>query len=193
MGGLKDSEYDALSAMRDMQTRRQHGWATDADGIELKIVERLRTAALCEVADLSTVTTLPGPPQWAARLTPEGHDALVYLPARRSGIPGVAPTTDRPAGVREVKLRPKAMEVLRLYLSLGHRLRQPPAPGLEEAVRTAQRDDRDSAWVLQVTEPQLASIAYAMWLEAHAHNVAAANRLAREHDARYQPSTAAPS
>ncbi|MCA6090992.1 DUF6417 family protein [Streptomyces sp. SCA3-4] len=136
--------------------------------------------------------TLPGPPQWAARLTLERHDALVYLPARRSGTPGVASVTDRPAGTREVTLRPKAMEVLRLYLSLGHRLRQPPALGLEEAVRMAQRDDTGNAWALQATEPQLDSIAYAMWLEAPAHTVAPANRLARDHDARYRPSTAAP-
>ncbi|MBZ4321208.1 DUF6417 family protein [Streptomyces huiliensis] len=191
MGGLKDAEYEALLTLRDLEGQQRHGWATDGCGVAPQAVERLRAAGLCETAGRSALAALPGPPRWAARLTPEGHDALVYLPARRWGDGGAAPDPGLPAGTREVRLRPQAMEVLRLYLGLGPRLRRPPAPGLEEAVRTARRADKGSAWTLHVTDAQLASIAYAMWLEARAHTVAPANRLAREHDACHKPSNGA--
>ncbi|MBP2400710.1 hypothetical protein [Streptomyces syringium] len=92
MGVLKNSEYTDLAALRDEQERRQHGWATDACGIDLKAVDRLQKDGLSEMADAHTLHQLrPGPPQWAARLTPEGHDTLVYLPARRSATPSPRP------------------------------------------------------------------------------------------------------
>ncbi|MEV4436660.1 hypothetical protein, partial [Streptomyces sp. NPDC049585] len=46
MGGLKDPEYEALLVLRDTGARQQHGWVTDDCGIALKIVDRLRAAAL---------------------------------------------------------------------------------------------------------------------------------------------------
>ncbi|MEU5428491.1 hypothetical protein AB0H73_23290 [Streptomyces olivoreticuli] len=186
--GLKDSEYEALAAVRDGQHQHEHGWVTDDSHLTLSAVDRLRSMGLCELADHATLDTLrPGPPQWAARLTPEGHDTLVYVPERRNTRP--APTANHSEGVREITLRPHAMGAVRLYLRLGDRLRQPPAPGLEEAVRAAQRDDQGSIWHLHVTEAQAASIGYALWLEGHAHNVRSTNYLAREHNVLYEPST----
>ncbi|MGW1908204.1 DUF6417 family protein [Streptomyces cinnamoneus] len=58
---------------------------------------------------------------------------------------------------------------------------------MAEAVRTAHRAAQGSGWRLHVTTPQLESIAYALWLEARAHSVDSANRLARESGVRHDP------
>ncbi|MCC3771182.1 DUF6417 family protein [Streptomyces sp. UNOC14_S4] len=184
--GLSDSEYESLAALRDGQHQYEHGWATYTSRLTLRAVDRLRSMGLCELADFATRETLrPGPPQWAARLTPEGHDTLVYVPERRDTRP--VPAANHPEGTREITLRPQAMDAVRLYLRLGPRLRQPPAPGLEAAVRAAQRADHGNIWHLHVTEAQAASIGYALWLETHAKTVRSAHYLAREHDVRYEP------
>lgn len=84
--------------------------------------------------------------------------------------PSPRPAHEIPDGAREVELLPAAFEVVGLYLSLAGDLRQPPAPGLADAVRAAERADTGSSWRLQVTAPQADSIAYALWLEARAHS-----------------------
>nr|WP_192939030.1 DUF6417 family protein [Streptomyces cinnamoneus] len=127
MGALKDSEYQALAALSDGKGQHQHGWATDDCGIDLKIIDRLHKMGLCEMADANTLRQLhPDPPHWAARLTPEGHDTLTYLPTRRSTTrPPHPSTSERPQGTREVRLRPAAMDTVRLCLRLAadlHRL-----------------------------------------------------------------------
>ncbi|MGI5526835.1 DUF6417 family protein [Streptomyces syringium] len=188
MGVLNDSEYQDLAALRDDQDRHQHGWATDTCGIDLRAVDRFVQIGLCEMADADTLLQLrPGPSQWAARLTPEGHDTLVYLPARRSNTPSPRPRHPGPEATREVQLRPKALEAVRLYLALESDLRQPPAHGLDDAVHAAQRADTGSGWLLHLTEPQVDSVAYALWLEARAHSVGPANRFARECGSKYKP------
>ncbi|CAM5312004.1 DUF6417 family protein [Streptomyces abikoensis] len=190
MGALKDPEHQALAALRNEQAQHDHGWATDSSGIGLNIVDRLRKIGLCEMADADTLNQLgPGPAHWAARLTPEGHDTLVYLPARRSTTPSPRPAHEIPEGTREVELLPAALEAVRLYLSLAGDLHRAPAPGLAEAVRAAQRADTGTGWRLNVTAPQADSIAYALWLEARAHSMGPANRFARQHDSQYKPST----
>ncbi|WP_370422236.1 DUF6417 family protein [Streptomyces sp. QH1-20] len=190
MGVLKDPEYQDLAALRDGQDRQQHGWATDTCGIDPRIVDRLLKIGLCEMANADTLLQLrPGPPQWAARPTPEGHDTLGYLPARRFNAPSARSTHARPEATREVELRPKALEAVRLYLSLASDLRQPPAPGLADAVEAAQRAASGSGWLLHLPEPQVGSVAYALWLEARAHSVGPANRLAREYDSQYKPTS----
>ncbi|WP_372412571.1 DUF6417 family protein [Streptomyces luteireticuli] len=189
VGVLKTSDYQALTAVRDGQHQHEHGWASADGRITLTAVERLRTMGLCEMAGFDTLDALrPGPPQWAARLTPEGHDTLLYLPVRRTTARPSPPRTGHPGEACEIGLRPQAMDAVLLYLSLGDRLRRPPAPGLEAAVRTAQRAEKGSTWCLRVTRAQADSIAYALWLEARAHSVGPANRLAREHDVQYEPS-----
>ncbi|MFI0912470.1 hypothetical protein [Streptomyces abikoensis] len=187
MGVLKDSEYSDLATLRDIQDENPHGWVTDTCGLATRTVHRLYATGLCELADDDTLGTLPGPPQWAARLTPEGHDTLVYIPERRATTRPPHPTTTHPDDAREVTLLPQAMDAVRLYLNLTGRLRQPPAPGLEEAVRTARRDEQRSAWHLYVTDAQADSIAYALWLEARAHTIRPAHRFAREHHTMYKP------
>lgn len=145
MGALKDPEHQALTSLRDAQDQ-PHGWATDSCGVGLKAVEHLQKIGLCEMADADTLLQLRlTPPRWAARLTPEGHDTLVYLPARRFAIPLPRPAHEIPEKTREVELRPKALEAVRLYLSLADDLHRPPAPGLADAVRAAQRPGSGSA------------------------------------------------
>ncbi|MFQ6197069.1 hypothetical protein [Streptomyces sp. NPDC000405] len=188
MGSLKNSEYSDLATLRDTQDKSPHGWATDTCGLATRTVGRLRATGLCELADDDTLSTLPGHPKWAARLTAEGHDTLLYVPQRRATACPPHPTTAQPEDAREVTLLPQAMDAVRLYLSLTGRLRRPPAPGLEEAVRTARREEKRSAWHLYVTQAQAESIAYALWLEARAHTIRSAHRFAREHDTMYKPS-----
>lgn len=121
-------------------------------------MNRLFATGLCELADDDTLGTLPGLPQWAAQLTPEGHDTLLYIPERRATTRPPRPTTIHPEDAREVTLLPQAMDAVRLYLTLTGRVRRPPAPGLEEAVRTARRDEKRSAWHLFVTQAQVEPI-----------------------------------
>ncbi len=129
----------------------------------------------------------PDPPQWAARLTPEGHDTLVHFPARQATSPSPRPAHETPETAREVELRPTAMEAVRLYLSLADDLRRRPVPGLADAVRAAQRADSGSGWRLYLTGPQMDSVAYALWLEARARSAGPTHRLAQKYLSKYEP------
>lgn len=126
MGSLKNSEYSDLTTLRDSQDKSPHGWATDTCGLATRTVDRLHATGLCELTDDDTLSTLPGPPKWAARLTAEGHDTLIYVPQRRATTRPPHPTTAHPEDAREVTLLPQAMDAVRLCLSLTGGLRRPP-------------------------------------------------------------------
>lgn len=68
-------------------------------------------------------------------------------------------------------------------------LHRPPAPGLADAVRAAQRADLGSGWRLHLTDPQLDSVMYALRLEARAHSVGPANPRVRQYDSQYKPTS----
>ncbi|WP_374284077.1 DUF6417 family protein [Streptomyces sp. UNOB3_S3] len=110
-------------------------------------------------------------------------------PATSRNHPPSAPD-DRPSRRRARGHAPAPGHGRGTALSEPHRRSSPapPAPGLEEAVRTARREEKRSAWHLYVTRAQAESIAYALWLEARAHTIRSAHRFAREYDTMYKPS-----
>ncbi|MFJ2170326.1 DUF6417 family protein [Streptomyces griseofuscus] len=123
--------------------------------------------------------------EWAARLTPEAHDALVY--ARTTAVP--TPWAEPAEHERLVELRPSQMDALRRYLSLTQRLRVPPAAGLAERVRTAYFDRAKNRWITCLAEEQATSAAYAFFLHSVHDSVAEANRFAREYGTVYHVDT----
>ncbi|MFE2970401.1 hypothetical protein ACFXKC_43500 [Streptomyces sp. NPDC059340] len=75
--------------------------------------------------------------RWAARLTPYGHDTLVYGQSRPRAEP---PSGEAAPDRQPVELIPSRMAVLRVFVGLTGRLRVPPADGQKEQVRTASCD-----------------------------------------------------
>ncbi|KND38764.1 hypothetical protein IQ64_38205 [Streptomyces stelliscabiei] len=121
---------------------------------------------------------------WAARLSPAGHDLLLY--ARTRPRPGTA--VDEPdAGRRLVKLLPSQMAALRLFLGLAGRLRVPVAAGLAEQARTARSDRGARRWLLYLTPEQMESVAYGFWLHRMTGSAMEANHFARDYGITHHP------
>ncbi|MFE2669260.1 DUF6417 family protein [Streptomyces mirabilis] len=118
------------------------------------------------------------PGRWAARLTLCGHDTLTYGQSRPwpSPPPGGEEETDRQA----VELIRPQMAALRVFVGLADRLRVPPAAGLAEQVRTASCDHGIKRWRLYLTQGQVASVAYGLWLHRMTGSAAEANCFARD-------------
>ncbi|MFC0843471.1 hypothetical protein ACFH04_06945 [Streptomyces noboritoensis] len=158
-----------------------HGWAGPACGISAAVFRGLAGQGLCEMAGRELLPTLGFGRHigWAARLTTDGHDALIYETSRKATASrDLEPPAD-PA-LRLLAVPPADMAVLRRYLSVASQLRHPPAEGLEEAV-TSARQGRSGRYEMWLTPAQAASVARAFFLEGVGGAIAAANRLGREY------------
>ncbi|MET7609279.1 DUF6417 family protein [Streptomyces avermitilis] len=142
---------------------------------------------LAEVADREIRAELSAydgkPVLWAARLSAHGHDALESgaaspTPAAHPGFPA--------AGEQAIGLRPAQMDALRVYLSLGTRLRLPPADGLIERVRTAYFDRPGNRWRLCLNTDQIESVAYGFYLRSLTGSDLEANTFRRDHGIVYR-------
>jgi hypothetical protein len=178
---------EALRVLRDHEEVAEHGWVVlgALRPEHHKQVEAAVGQGLVELADREMRAELSAyegrPIRWAARLTGPGRDVLVYTEA--SPAPEHQP--GGPAqGERLVELRRSEMEALRLYVHLGEWLHLPPAAGLTDKVRTARQ--LGSLWVLYLTEEQIASVAYALYLRSMSGSVAEANRFARQYGVAYR-------
>ncbi|MFF3763580.1 DUF6417 family protein [Streptomyces sp. NPDC001922] len=186
--GISDWQHTTLTQVRDGQAGTGHGWVTEKSGINRESVEALLRLGLCETADYAVRAVMePQPVEWAARLTPDGHDVLLFATARRGGPPPHRTGSEPAPGRREVLLRPSEMTALRVFLHLAGRLRLDPAPGLADAVRDARFQSAENRWALHVTHAQMHSIARAFHLERLTGHATASNRFAREYGVRYPP------
>ncbi|MFG3590473.1 DUF6417 family protein [Streptomyces sp. NPDC047990] len=181
-----------LEALCERGQAAGHGWTLDTEFL-LPHQQQARTLAgqgLVELAgreDRAELSVLEGRPvRWAARLTPHGYDALTYGRLR----PRAEPTPAESGTGRPVELIPSQMAALRVFIHLAGQLRLPPAEGLAERVRTASCDHGIKRWRLHLTEEQIASVAYGLWLHRMTGSAAEANRFFREYGTTYLPSRA---
>ncbi|MGK5497282.1 DUF6417 family protein [Streptomyces sp. URMC 125] len=122
----------------------------------------------------------------AARITPEGLDALAWR-HRRTGADEPCPAwrakQDDPAW-REIALRPGEMLLLRRYTHLASDLQAAPAAAgtLWEALIEAHLDPTANQWRLQLDDARLAGLAHAARLEALTGSATIRNRLHRVYD-----------
>ncbi|MEU5445443.1 DUF6417 family protein [Streptomyces griseofuscus] len=185
------SRVELLEMLRDVGQARGQAWVLfdDVSAGQQQAAEAAARRGLVEVADQEALVELSvhegRTVEWAARLTPEAHDALVY--ARTTAVP--TPWAEPAEHERLVELRPSQMDALRRYLSLTQQLRVPPAAGLAERVRTAYSDRAKSRWITCLTEEQATSAAYAFFLHSVHGSVAEANRFAREYGTVYRVDT----
>lgn len=189
--GEKMSRVELLEMLRDVGTARGQAWVLfdDVSAGQRQAAEAAARRGLVEVAGQEALEELSvhegRTVEWAARLTPEAHDALVY--AQTTVVPN--PWAEPAQSERLVELRPSQMDVLRRYLSLTQQLRVPPAAGLAERVRTAYFDRSRSRWIMCLSEEQATSAAYAFFLHSVHGSVAEANRFAREYGTVYRADT----
>ncbi|MFD9657739.1 DUF6417 family protein [Streptomyces mirabilis] len=124
------------------------------------------------------------PVRWAARLTPYGHGTFTYGQSRpRAEHPPGEAGPDR----QVVELIPSQMAALSVFVGLDGQLRVPPADGLAEQGHTASCDHEIKRWRLHLTQEQIASVAYGLWLHRMTGSVADANRFARENGVVHSP------
>jgi hypothetical protein len=102
------------------------------------------------------------PVRWAARLTPYGHDTLTYGCSRTRAEP--------PPGGEEADRQ--AMELIPSQMA---------APRVAEQVRAASCDHGIKRWRLHLTQRQMDSVAYGLWLHRMTGSAAEANRFACEY------------
>ncbi|MFE2521174.1 DUF6417 family protein [Streptomyces mirabilis] len=142
----------------------------------------LESQGLVELAgreDRAELSTLEGRPvRWAARLTLYGHDTLTYGCCRPRAEP---PPSGKGSDRQPVELIPSPMAALRVFVGLTGQLRVLPADGLAEQVRAASCDHGIKLWRLYLTQEQIASVAYGLWLHRMTGSAAEANRFAREY------------
>ncbi len=103
--------------------------------------------------------------------------------------PGRASARGGGPGRELVELIPLDTAALRVFVGLTGRLRVPPADRLAEQVRTASCDHGIKRWRLYLTQEQMDSVAYALWLHRMTGSAAEANRLAREYGVAHTPSS----
>ncbi|MGW0185742.1 DUF6417 family protein [Streptomyces sp. NPDC003362] len=180
----------ALRALREHERTAARGWVLDSDlaSEQKRAVNAAAAQGLVTLADRGDRAELSAckgrPVLWAARLSPVGHDVLAYAEAS----PPSVPIPDQPGpGEQLVELRPAQMNALRVYVSLGDRLRVPPARELAERVRTARYSGPDNRWRLHLTPQQIESVAYAFHLRSVAGSAAEANEFARNYRVIYRP------
>ncbi|MET7355539.1 DUF6417 family protein [Streptomyces mirabilis] len=107
----------------------------------------------------------------------------------------VPPRAVPPPGGEEVdrqlaELIPSQMAALRVFVGLADQLRVPPAGGLAEQGRSASCDHGIKRWRLYLTQEQMGSVAYGLWLHRMTGSAAEANRFGREYGVVYSPASA---
>ena len=176
----------ALSVLEALWERGQaagHGWALDTEILppHQQLVNALESHGLVELAgreDRAELSVLEGRPvRWAARLTSYGHDTLAYGCSRPRAEP---PPGGEEADRQVVELIPSQMAALRVFGGLADQLRVPPVGGLAEQVRAASCDHGIKRWRLYLTQKQMESVAYGLWLHRMTGAAAEANRFGRE-------------
>ncbi|MFD8007843.1 DUF6417 family protein [Streptomyces mirabilis] len=186
----------ALSVLEALCERRQaagHGWTLDTELLppHQQQVNALENQGLVELAsreDRAELSALEGRPvRWAARLTPYGHDTLAYGQSRPRAEP---PPGEAAPDRQPVELIPSQMAALRVFVGLADQLRVPPADGLAEQVRTASCDHGIKRWRLHLTQEQMRSVAYGLWLHRMTGSAAEANRFGREYGVVHSPARA---
>ncbi|MFJ9361927.1 DUF6417 family protein [Streptomyces mirabilis] len=120
-------------------------------------------------------------------MTPYGHDILTYGQSRPRAEP---PPGEAGPDRQLVELIPSQMAALRVFVGLTGQLRVPSADRLAEQVRTASCDHGIKRWRLHLTQEQMDSVAYALWLRRMTGSAAEANRLAGEYGVAHTPSPA---
>ncbi|MFG2365034.1 DUF6417 family protein [Streptomyces mirabilis] len=183
----------ALSVLEALCERGQaagHGWTLDTELLppHQQQVNAPESQGLVELAcreDRAELSALEGRPvRWAARLTPYGHDTLAYGQSRpRAELPPNGPASDR----QLVELIPSQMAALRVFVGLADQLRVPLADGLADQVRTASCDHGIKRWRLYLTQEQMVSVAYGVWLHRMTGSAAEANRFGREYGVVHSP------
>ncbi|MEU1035747.1 DUF6417 family protein, partial [Streptomyces mirabilis] len=186
----------ALFVLEALYERGQavgHGWTLDTELLPLhqQQVNALESQGLVELAgreDRAELSALEGRPvRWAARLTPYGHDTLTYGCSRPRAEPLLG---GEEADRQVVELIPSQMAALRVFVGLSDRLRVPPAGGLAEQVRSASCDHGIKRWRLYLTQQQMESVAYGLWLHRMTGSAAEANRFGREYGVVHSPARA---
>ncbi len=79
------------------------------------------------------------------------------------------------------------MTALRRFVSVAPELNTQPADGLADRVRTAAFNREDNRWRMHLTETQIASVAYGLYLYRLTGSEAEANRFARDYGVVYRP------
>ncbi|MFE6483759.1 DUF6417 family protein [Streptomyces sp. NPDC057757] len=182
--------WAVLEALRDGGQATGHGWVLDTALLppQRENANNLQKQGLVELAGREDRAELSATEskavRWAARLTPRGHDALTY--ARSGDQPTPSPGESAPDR-QPLQLIPSQMTALRRFVHLAGQLRTPPADGLAEAVWTASCDHKTSRWLLYLTQQQIESVAYGLWLHRMAGSAAEANRFGREYGVVHQP------
>ncbi|MFF1605753.1 DUF6417 family protein [Streptomyces mirabilis] len=186
----------ALAVLEALCERGQavgHGWTLDTELLppHQQQVNALESQGLVELAcreERAELSALEGRPvRWAARLTSYGHDTLAYGCSRPRAEP---PLGGEEADRQVVELIPSQMAALRVFVGLTSQLRVPPADGLAEQVRTASCDHGIKRWRLYLTEEQMGSVAYGLWLHRMTGSAAEANRFGREYGVVHSPDRA---
>ncbi|MEU0821179.1 DUF6417 family protein [Streptomyces mirabilis] len=185
-----------LSVLEALWERGQvagHGWTLDTELLppHQQQVNALENQGLVELAcreDRAELSALEGRSvRWAARLTPYGHDTLAYGQSR----PRAKPSPGSAGPERQlVELIPSQMAALRVFVGLTGQLRVAPADGLAEQVRAASCDHGIKRWRLYLTQEQMGSVAYGLWLHRMTGSGAEANRFAREYGVEHSPARA---
>ncbi|MEU2742592.1 DUF6417 family protein [Streptomyces sp. NPDC007095] len=186
----------ALSVLEALCERGQaagHGWTLDAELLppHQQQVNALESQGLVELAgreERAELSALEGRPvRWAARPTSYGHDTLAYGCSRPRAEP---PSGGEEADRQVVELIPSQMAALRVFVGLTGGLRVPPTDGLAEQVRSASCDHGIKRWRLYLTQEQMESVAYGLWLHRMTGSAAEANRFAREYGVVHSPARA---
>ncbi|MFI1376057.1 DUF6417 family protein [Streptomyces longwoodensis] len=180
MGTANRAALELLVMVEERQESAEHGWVLDLDGVPREDVMKAAASCLVELAERDERAELSArvgrPVRWAARLTRQGRDLLLYARSQ----PFADPAAPGPE-YRLVELMPSQMDVVRLFTSLADRLQIQPQPDLEDRVRAAVPDRVSGRWRLYLTEEQMASVAYGLWLHKMAGSAAEANRFSRDH------------
>ncbi|MEU3290577.1 DUF6417 family protein [Streptomyces longwoodensis] len=189
MGAVKQAAaLELLGVLEERQEASGHGWVLDLDGVPHEGVLKAAASGLAELAgrdDRAELSARAGRPvRWAARLTGQGRDLLLYARSQ----PAAGPAAPGPE-YRLVELMPSQMDVVRVLTGLADRLQVPPAPGLDARVYAAVQDRASGRWRLHLTEDQMASVAYGLWLHKMAGSAAEANRFSRDHGIAYISAT----
>ncbi|MEU1568529.1 DUF6417 family protein [Streptomyces mirabilis] len=182
-----------LDALYERGRAAGHGWTLDTELLppHQQQVNALESQGLVELAspeNRAELSALEGRPvRWAARLTSYGHDTLAYGQARpRAENSLLEAGPDR----RLVELIPSQMTALRVFVGLTGRLRVAPADGLAEQLRAAACDHGIKRWRLYLTQEQMESVAYGLWLHRKTGSAAEANRFVREYGVVHNPARA---
>ncbi|MFH0246097.1 DUF6417 family protein [Streptomyces sp. HK10] len=173
------------AAERAGETVRQT-WLPVGGPLEERAVRALEWVGLCRTVPASEVLRAHAarPPEArAARITPEGLDALAWHHHRTNADRPCPAWTAKAAdpAYQEVALQPHEMLLLRRYTHLLPDLAAAPAAAgtLWEALIEAHYDTATNRWRLQLDDTGLAGLAHAVHLEALAGQVTARNRLHR--------------